>query len=73
MEVRYESGSTVPGTRSFHQFVPTDVNCISYKRLSSDSFLAGSKNFSALPVRKSYTVGKYVAAVYDLDWYVGLI
>ena len=73
MNARYEHGSTVPGTRSFHQFIPTDVNAISYKRLSCDPFLAGSRNFSALPTRKSYSVGRYVAAVYDLNWYVGLI
>lgn len=73
MSARYEHGSTVPGTRSFHQFLPTDINAISYKRLSCDLFLAGSRNFSALPARKSYSVGRYVAAVYDLDWYVGLI
>ena len=73
MSARYEHGSTVPGTRSFHQFIPTDVNAISYKRLSRNSFLAGSRNFSALPTRISYSVGRYVAAVYDLDWYVGLI
>ena len=73
MNARYEHGDTVPGTRSFHQFIPSDVNVISYKRLSCDAFNAGSRNFSSLPVRRSYSVGRYVAAVYDLDWYIGLI
>ena len=73
MEDRYKFGDTVPGTRSFHQIVPVDVNCISCKRLSSDEFFICTHNFGELPTRKEYQVGKYVAVVYDKDWFIGLI
>ena len=73
MNERYKEGSTIRGTRLYHQFIPIDINTMSFKRLSSDQFVCGTRKFSSLPSRKTYHIGKYVAAVYDQDWYVGLI
>ena len=39
LKSRFEKGSTVPGTRSFHWFSSQSVGSISYKRVSIDSFL----------------------------------
>ena len=73
MEDKYAAGKTVPGTRSFHQIIPTGVNLISCKRLSSDDFFICNHKFGESLTREEYQTGKYVAVVYDQDWYVGLI
>ena len=75
---RFESGCTVPGTLSYHQFYPSSSNTIEYKRLSSDVFTAGSYTWGQITdgITVNLTdldIGSYVAAIYDLDWYVGLI
>ena len=77
LEVRYESGETVPGTQSYHQFYALNVDTVGYKRLSSDNFQTGCYTFKKIYETEANTdlldVGVYVAVVYDLDWYVGLI
>ena len=73
MDVHFASGATVPGTRSFHQITPTDVNAIACKRLSGDDFVILKHQFGALPTHRMYQDGKYVVVVYDQDWYVGLV
>ena len=73
MEDRYRFRDTVPGTRSFHQIIPIDVNRVSCKRLSSDDYSICEHKFGELPTRKQYQVGKYVGVVYDQDWFVGLV
>lgn len=77
MELRFEGGQTVPGTQSYHQFYALDKNTIAYKRLSLDNFQTGSFEFNTKYETEVnvdlLVVGVYVAVVYDLDWYVGLI
>ena len=77
MELRFEGGKTVPGTQSYHQFYALDKNTIAYKRLSLDNFQTGSFEFNTKYETEVnvdlLVVGVYVAVVYDLDWYVGLI
>ena len=73
-ERRYERGSTLPGTQSFHQFLPIDSNTVAYKRISSDDFIIGKYSFGIKqPAIHDIRVGNYVAALYDDDWYVGLV
>ena len=77
---RFERGSTVPGTRSFHQFTPVDRNTISYKRISNDIPILGTYRFKSSdgsnqqPAQMiDLRLGYYVAAIYDQDWWVGLV
>ena len=74
---RFKRGSTVPGTQSFHQFFPIDLNTIGYKRLSSDTIKQGQFCFQrgepSSAVAQEIKEGRYVAAVYDQEWYVGLV
>jgi hypothetical protein len=72
---RFKSGSTIPGTQTYHQFTPVDKNTIRYKRMSSDNFTIGAHTFGKkqLSLVAEFKVGSYVAVVYDLDWYIGLI
>ena len=77
MDLRFEGGETVPGTQSYHQFYALDKGTIAYKRLSLDDFQTGSFKFKEKYQTEANVdllgVGVYVAVVYDLDWYVGLI
>ena len=36
LDLRFEHARTVPGTRSFHQYVPIGQNTIGCKRISGD-------------------------------------
>ena len=49
------------------------MNAIVCKPLSGDDFVILKHQFKALPTHRMYQVGKYVAVVYDQDWYVGLV
>ena len=46
ISARWQGGSTVPGTQSFHQFHPLNHETIAFKRLSSDVILCGKRKFS---------------------------
>ena len=72
---RFGIGSTIPGTQSFHQFIPISKNTVGFKRISSDKLLAGEHTFGKKqpPIAPGVSVGSYVATVYDLDWYIGLV
>ena len=68
LKSRFEKGSTVPGTRSFHWFSSQSVGSISYKRVSNDSSLSGTHHFFEAPVNffaNDIKVMSYIACVYD--------
>ena len=72
---RYESLRTIPGTRSYHSFIPDGANII-LKRISSDTIHNIYKFKNSTLSLKSETIhqpGKYIACFYDRDWYIGLI
>ena len=46
MEERYKRADTVPGTRSFHQFIPISDSIISAKYVSDDQYYAIQFDFS---------------------------
>ena len=39
---RFESGRTIPGTRSFHNILPLSEGKVTYKRISDDEVAAGT-------------------------------
>ena len=70
---RYDGVTTIPGTRSFHQFHHLGENKIGAKRCSSDytaihMFKKEEQTLSEITV----TAGTYAAVVYEknggLDW-----
>ena len=76
LKSRFEKGSTVPGTRSFHWFSSQFVGSISYKRVLNDSSISGTHYFFESPVKFSASDIKkmsYIACVYDKKWWVGLV
>ena len=42
---RFESGKTIPGTRSYHNFSPLSEGEVSYKRVSDDEAETGKFKF----------------------------
>ena len=81
---RFDKCKTVAGIRSHHSFVPHSSNKLYIRRLSLDDMYTivtvGSDNESeATAVQmesgdsEDYQPGKYVACMYDAEWYVGSI
>ena len=71
---RYEKVFTIPGTRSFHQFIAINNKTVGLKRCSEDiSFKEHS--FSKDEVFQPFTIklSSYVAVVYDGTWWLGNI
>ena len=74
LQKRYEGLRTIPGTRSYHRFIPDGVNLL-LKRISSDIVHDTHKfNTASLSPKdvRIYQPRKYIACYYDDDWYVGL-
>ena len=71
---RLSTGRTIPGTRSHHKFVPT-LGGLKLFRLSADTLSTMiSKEKSASELRHSdLKEGQYVAVVYDMKWYIGIV
>lgn len=80
LEVRFSQAKTVPGTRSFHCFVPISECEIATKRISSDCTYNMVFNFSGkqnLPEEQlnmaQICTNSYVACMYDDHWFFGLV
>ena len=74
---RWESKRTIPGTRSSHCCIPTSETSLEMKRISADlvGTAVGERN---VPDEKDFNnaelqVGKYIACLYDKEWYIGCI
>ena len=64
LEPRYTIAKPVPGTRSFHQFIPLSASCIGAKRISMDENYALELSN---PVSESIalSVNSFVVCLYD--------
>ena len=69
LKTRYELGHTVPGTHSYHVFIPQNIGIISFKRIGEDKEISGQHSFfqsqqtSIIPNNQDY-----VAVTYDHHW-----
>ncbi len=75
-EERFMTAQKIPGTRNHHCFVPQENAEMVISRISSDlAHMVATR----VPVedqgtvRVQYKSGQYVSAVYDREWYVGII
>ena len=76
LQSRYELGSTVPGTCSFHLFKPVDVGVISYKTTADDANFCGTFYFFNNPTSSKVIQPKmhdYVAVTYDEHLWIGIV
>lgn len=71
---RYKMGHTIPGTRSFHIFLPIQPGVIAFKRTAEDEEISGEHHFFETESRvAALKLQDYVAAMYDGHWWVGMV
>lgn len=81
LEKRYASANTISGTRSHHSFVPMSQQKLKMKRISQDAMFTEVSVHVGQPSTDSYhpndstnfQPGKYIACIYDEDWFIGNI
>ena len=54
LKLRYKLGSTVPGTRTYHCFIPISTHEIQFKRINADVEFSGSFKFIAFIYRRHW-------------------
>ena len=74
LEKCYESDSAVPGTRSYHCFMPTSTNELQLKQISADPY---HSTFQSGKMKTRISLndimpGQYYACMYDDNCYVGI-
>ena len=76
MEERYKRADTVPGTRSFHQFIPISDSVIGAKYVSDNQYYAVQFDFSIvhlLGLGDTLSPSQFVVCLYDRQYWVGII
>jgi len=71
LKSRYALGHTVPGTRSYHVYIPKNVGVISFKRIGEDKEISGEHSF--FQTEQTSSIQDYVAVRYDEHWWIGLV
>ena len=74
LKTRYARGHAVPGTRSYHVFVPKNIGILSFKRISEDEEISGQHSF--LQAKQTSIVPNIqdnVVVKYDGHWWIGLV
>ena len=56
LKTRYELGHTVPGTHSYHVFIPQNIRIISFKRIGQDKEISGQYSFFNPNQLQSYQI-----------------
>ena len=65
LKTRYARGHTVPGTRSYHIFIPKNNGILSFRKNGKDEEISGQHSFfqakqtSIIPNIQDYVVVKY--------------
>ena len=76
-KARFEMGKTIPGTRSYHYFMPVDNKMIKYKRTSVSPAFEGEYSFDiqheAQIDFEQCKLMTYVCCSYDGFWWIGMI
>ena len=77
---RFKVANTVPGTRSFHHYVPLSETTIAFKRTSEEvdqqsfNLITGFKQSSMKPGDiQNLKPADFVACKYDKFWWVGIV
>ena len=76
MEERYKRADTVPGTRSFHQFIPISDSVIGAKYVSDNQYYAVQFDFSIvhlLGLGDTLSPSQFVVCLYDRQYWIGII
>ena len=74
LKTRYASGHTVPGTCSYHVFIPKNAGILSFKRIGKDDEISGQHSFFQ-PKQSSIipNIQDYIVVKYGGHWWIGLV
>ena len=78
LKPQYELGDTVPGTRSYHHFVPTSQYTIEGKQFTVDTTVFITYSFLDMPAPQNETIeslkcNDYITCYFDEFWWLVLI
>ena len=76
MEERYKGADTVPGTTSFHQFIPISDSIIGAKYVSDNQFYAVQCDFNIVHLLwpgDTISPSQFVVCLFDRQYWVGII
>ena len=76
MEERYKRADTVPGTRSFHQFIPISDSIIGAKYVSDDQYYTIQFDFNIVHLLQpgnTRSPSQFVVCLYDIQYWVRII
>ena len=67
-------GHTVPGTRSYHAFIPKNLGIFSFKRIGEDEEISGQHSFfQAKQTSIIPNTPDYVVVTYDNHWWIAQV
>ena len=77
LEERYKKGSTIPGTRSCHHFVPISTTAVKAKKLNDDTeYFIAKHTFSSMPTTaemgRTIRPNDYATVLFDGYWWLVL-
>ena len=75
LKTRFLNAKTVPGTRSYHHFVPLSISCIGAKRTSIDEEYALKFGFASEveQIHTSFSLNCFTISLYDKEYWIGLV
>ena len=76
MEERYKTADTVPGTRSFRQFIPISDSIIGAKYVSDDQYFAVQFDFNIVHLVRpgdTLSLSQFAVCLYDRQYWIGII
>ena len=76
MKEIYKRSDTVPGTRSFQQFIPISVSITGAKYVSDDQYYAVQFDFNIVHLLgpgDTLSPSQFVVCLYDRQYWVGII
>ena len=74
LENRFLNASTIPGTHTFHQFVPLSDHKIATKRCSEDGEIALVHSFSNTKIAEIKVFHfDFVCCLYEQQWWIGMV
>ena len=72
MQQGYDGAPTIPGTRSFHVFIPNGLHITFYKQTAKDAHLSGTYSFFKQPEKAVQPhMQDYAAVLYGGHWWIG--
>ena len=73
LEKRFQGTYAVPGTRSFHQFIPVGECTVAVKRCSNDHSFVLQHNLHHQPSVVSIDINDFISCLYEGTWWIGIV